>query len=84
MVAYVIADIEVVDATGWVVVAPPGSTESRLLLARASTDEQTTRIGKQTGGRVLLFPYTDDFEHDYKTYQAKGVSFVREPQQEPG
>ena len=67
----------------WVVVAPPGSTESRLLLARASNEEQTTRIGNQTGGRVFLFLHTDDFARDYSSYKAKGVVFVREPKEEP-
>ena len=67
----------------WVVVAPPGSTESRLLLARASSEEQATRIGSQTGGRVFLFLYTDDFARDYQNYKARGVTFVREPRNEP-
>ena len=67
----------------WVVVAPPGSTESRLLLARASSGEQTERIGNQTGGRVFLFLYTDNFARDYQAYKAKGVTFVREPREEP-
>lgn len=67
----------------WVVVAPPGATESRLLLARASNDQQSERIGNQTGGRVFLFLYTDDFERDYRSYKAKGVRFVREPKHEP-
>lgn len=67
----------------WVVVAPPGSTESRLLLARASNDEQATRIGNQTGGRVSFFLYTDDFARDYQNYKARGVKFVREPKNEP-
>ena len=66
----------------WVVVAPPGSTESRILLARAVGDEQTSRIGNQTGGRVFLFLYTDDFERDYRAYTEKGVNFVREPKRE--
>jgi catechol 2,3-dioxygenase-like lactoylglutathione lyase family enzyme len=66
----------------WVVVSPPGATESRLLLAQASTDEQATRIGHQTGGRVFLFLYTDDFWRDFRAYKAKGVVFVREPQEE--
>jgi catechol 2,3-dioxygenase-like lactoylglutathione lyase family enzyme len=63
----------------WVVVAPPGSSESRLLLARASSDAQTTHVGNQTGGRVFLFLYTDDFWRDYRAYQARGVVFVRPP-----
>ena len=67
----------------WVVVAPPGCIESRLLLARAVGDEQSSRIGNQTGGRVFLFLYTDDFWRDYEAYRAKGVEFVREPKKEP-
>lgn len=66
----------------WVVVAPPGATESRLLLARAVGEEQSSRIGNQTGGRVFLFLSTDDFWRDYHAYQAKGVVFVREPKEE--
>ena len=66
----------------WVVVAPPGSTESRLLLARASSLEQTERIGNQTGGRVFLFLHTDNFARDYQDYKARGVIFVREPREE--
>jgi catechol 2,3-dioxygenase-like lactoylglutathione lyase family enzyme len=59
----------------WVIVAPPGSTESRLLLA--------SRIGNQTGGRVFLFLFTDDFWRDFRNYQGKGVVFIREPKEEP-
>jgi len=70
-------------AKRWVVVAPPGATESRLLLARASTPEQQSRIGAQTGGRVFLFLRTDNFWRDYESYRAKGVVFVREPTDEP-
>lgn len=68
----------------WVVVAPPGSKESALLLAEASDDRQRSRIGDQTGGRVFLFLYTDDFWRDYKLYRSRGVEFVREaPREEP-
>jgi catechol 2,3-dioxygenase-like lactoylglutathione lyase family enzyme len=67
----------------WVVVAPPGARESGLLLARASNPEQAGRIGNQTGGRVFLFLYTDDFGRDYENYRSKGVVFVREPVQQP-
>jgi len=66
----------------WVVVAPPGATESRLLLARGVGAEQTSRIGNQTGGRVFLFLRTDDFWRDYNAYIAKGVKFVRSPKEE--
>lgn len=67
----------------WVVVAPPGTSSSHLLLARAVGDEQSSRIGNQTGGRVFLFLYTDDFWRDFRSYHAKGVVFVREPKEEP-
>mgnify|MGYP003386411954 CR=1 FL=1 len=66
----------------WVTVAPPGSTGPLLLLARAVGEEQTSRIGNQTGGRVFLFLYTDDFWRDYAAYRSKGVVFVREPKEE--
>jgi catechol 2,3-dioxygenase-like lactoylglutathione lyase family enzyme len=66
----------------WVVVAPPGSTGARLLLARASNIEQTARVGNQTGGRVFLFLHTDNFQRDYERYKAKGVEFVRPPREE--
>jgi catechol 2,3-dioxygenase-like lactoylglutathione lyase family enzyme len=67
----------------WVVVAPPGATESKLLLARASSPEQVARVGNQTGGRVFLFLNTDNFERDYESFKRKGVVFVREPAQQP-
>lgn len=67
----------------WVVIRPPGSTGCGLLLGRASTEEQAARIGRQTGGRVFLFLYTDDFWRDYTAYQARGVIFVREPKEQP-
>jgi catechol 2,3-dioxygenase-like lactoylglutathione lyase family enzyme len=67
----------------WVVVAPPGATESRLLLARASNPEQSSRVGNQTGGRVFLFLYTDDFARDHRAFRERGVVFVREPSQQP-
>jgi catechol 2,3-dioxygenase-like lactoylglutathione lyase family enzyme len=66
----------------WVVVAPPGASESRLLLARAVGEQQVSRIGNQTGGRVFLFLYTDSFWRDFHAYKAKGVVFVREPKEE--
>ena len=63
----------------WVVVAPPGSNGTQLLLARASTPEQEAFIGNQSGGRVFLFLRTDDFWRDYREMLANGVRFVREP-----
>jgi catechol 2,3-dioxygenase-like lactoylglutathione lyase family enzyme len=67
----------------WVVVAPPGSGGAHVLLARAVSPVQESRIGDQTGGRVFLFLYTDDFWRDYNAYLAKGVTFVRPPSEEP-
>ena len=66
----------------WVVVSPPGSRGTNLLLARASTPEQKTAIGNQTGGRVFLFLSTDDFWRDYKAMLSVGIKFVREPKTE--
>lgn len=65
----------------WVVVSPPGSTGTTLLLARASQAEQETFIGNQAGGRVFLFLKTDDFWRDYEDLKAKGVTFVRKPKE---
>jgi catechol 2,3-dioxygenase-like lactoylglutathione lyase family enzyme len=66
----------------WVVIAPRGARESQILLARAVGDEQSSRIGNQTGGRVFLFLYTDDFWRDYPAYRERGIVFVREPKVE--
>ncbi len=63
----------------WVVVSPPGSSSTSLLLARASTPEQESFVGKQSGGRIFLFLATDDFWRDYNDMIAKDIHFVREP-----
>ena len=70
-------------AKRWVVVAPPGAKESHLLLARGVGEAQTSRVGNQTGGRVFLFLYTDNFARDYENYRKGGVVFIREPRNEP-
>ncbi|NBI30190.1 VOC family protein [Chengkuizengella marina] len=67
----------------WVVVSPPGSVGTTILLARASKPEQEQFVGNQTGGRVFLFLNTDDFWRDYKEMMAQGIEFVREPKEEP-
>ncbi len=67
----------------WVVVAPPGSQGTSLLLARAATPEQEAFIGRQSGGRVFLFLSTDDFWRDYRRMLAAGIEFVREPREAP-
>jgi len=66
----------------WVVVAPQGSEGCCLLLAKAVGEEQRSRIGNQTGGRVFLFLQTDDFWRDYRNMQLQGITFVREPKRE--
>lgn len=66
----------------WVLVAPPGSKGTQLLLARAATPAQRERIGDQTGGRVFLFLHTDDFWRDHAAYTARGVEFVEVPREE--
>ena len=66
----------------WVVVSPPGSNGTTLLLARASKPEQQSFIGNQTGGRVFLFLNTDDFWRDYNEMISKDIKFIREPKEE--
>lgn len=66
----------------WVLVAPPGGQGTALLLARAVTPVQASRIGDQTGGRVFLFLHTDDFRRDHAAMQQRGVHFVEEPRHE--
>jgi catechol 2,3-dioxygenase-like lactoylglutathione lyase family enzyme len=67
----------------WVVVAPPGSRGTTVLLARATTDDQAAAIGNQTGGRVFLFLGTDDFDRDHASMVSAGIRFVRDPKQAP-
>lgn len=67
----------------WVVVSPPGSSGTTILLARASKDEQASFIGNQAGGRVFLFLGTDDFWRDYNEMLSKGIEFIREPKEQP-
>lgn len=66
----------------WVVVAPPGSTGTSILLARASSPEQEAFIGNQAGGRVFLFLATDDFRRDYERMVSEGIRFVRPPSEQ--
>jgi catechol 2,3-dioxygenase-like lactoylglutathione lyase family enzyme len=65
----------------WVVIAPPGSSGTTLLIAKASKPEQLDFIGNQAGGRVFLFLNTDDFWRDYRSMVSKGIKFVREPKE---
>ena len=66
----------------WVLIAPPGSDGCQLLLAKAATDEQKSRVGNQTGGRVFLFLETSDFDGDCKRYRAAGVEVLEQPRSE--
>jgi catechol 2,3-dioxygenase-like lactoylglutathione lyase family enzyme len=78
-----IEDTDMGDGKRWVLLAPPGSSETRLLLAKASNDEQATRIGNQAGGRVFLLLHTDDFHRDHQRMLAHGVVFDEAPRDEP-
>jgi catechol 2,3-dioxygenase-like lactoylglutathione lyase family enzyme len=77
-----IEDTRLSEDKRWVLIAPPGSQGTALLLARAATSEQESRIGNQTGGRVFLFLHTDDFWRDYREMIARKVVFIRPPQEE--
>jgi catechol 2,3-dioxygenase-like lactoylglutathione lyase family enzyme len=66
----------------WVVVAPAGSEGTSLILAKATNNEQQSRVGNQTGGRVFFFLHTDDFQRDYRHMKARGVRFIEEPRNE--
>lgn len=63
----------------WVVISPPNSHGTTILLARASKPEQEPFIGNQAGGRVFLFLGTDDFHRDFEEMKQRGIEFVREP-----
>ena len=77
-----IEDTRMSETKRWVLVAPPGAKEMRLLLAKADSPEQKTRIGNQAGGRVFLFLHTDDFQRDHEAYRARGVRFLEAPRHE--
>lgn len=79
----VVEDTRLSDEKRWVLIAPPGSHGATLLLARAATPEQASRIGNQTGGRVFLFLHTNDFWRDYRELTARNVKFIRAPIEEP-
>ena len=78
----VVEDTRLSEDKRWVLIAPPGSQGTSLLLARAATPEQVSRIGNQTGGRVFLFLHTDDFWCDYREMTTRKVRFVRPPSEE--
>lgn len=77
-----IEDTKLSDTKRWVVVAPGGSAGCKLLLAKAATEEQQSRVGNQTGGRVFLFLHTDDFDRDYKNLLDNDIKIVKQPSKE--
>ena len=78
----VLEDTKLSETKRWVRIAPKGNRSFALLLGKADNEEQQSRVGNQTGGRVFLFLYTDDFWHDHKNMQDNGIVFVREPVKE--
>jgi catechol 2,3-dioxygenase-like lactoylglutathione lyase family enzyme len=78
-----IEDTKLSETKRWVIVAPNGNGNCSLLLAQAATNEQKSSVGNQTGGRVFLFLYTDNFWRDYNTMLEKKINFIRPPVEEP-
>jgi catechol 2,3-dioxygenase-like lactoylglutathione lyase family enzyme len=78
-----LADTDLGAGKRWVLVAPGGGSGARLLLARAEGPQQQAVVGRQTGGRVMLFLETDDFASDHAAMSARGVRFVEPPRHEP-
>ena len=77
-----IEDTKLGEDKRWVLVAPPGAGECCLLLAKAANEKQAESVGNQSGGRVFLFLFTDDFWRDYNNMVAKNIHFVRPPKME--
>lgn len=77
-----IEDTTLSEVKRWVLIQPPGEGSCQLLLAKAATDEQKSRVGNQTGRRVFLFLHTDDFERDHENLLQKGITIVRGPSEE--
>jgi len=76
---HIVEDTVLTETKRWVVLSPPGNGGCYLLLARAANEEQQSRVGNQTGGRVFLFLHTDNFHHDFENLKANGVTIVRQP-----
>ena len=74
-----IEDTTLSELKRWVLIQPPGEGSCQLLLAKAATEEQKTRVGNQTGGRVFLFLHTDDFERDHENLRQQAITIVRGP-----
>jgi len=78
----IIEDTDMGEGKRWILVAPQASAETCILLAKATSPEQFSRVGDQTGGRVFLFLHTDSFQRDYEAMRLKGVRFLEEPRHE--
>ena len=77
-----IEDTNLGNGKRWVLIAPPNSNGTNLLLAQASTPQQLDSVGNQSGGRVFLFLHTNDFWRDYKMMQQQGIKFNEQPREE--
>ncbi|AFK01932.1 Glyoxalase/bleomycin resistance protein/dioxygenase [Emticicia oligotrophica DSM 17448] len=77
-----VEDTQLTDSKRWVLVKPNAHSECALLLAKAANEEQMSRVGNQTGGRVFLFLKTDNFDRDYQNLLKKNIKIVREPSEE--
>ena len=77
-----IEDTTLSETKRWVVMAPPGNSNTCILMAKAANEEQLSRVGNQTGGRVFLFLYTDDLHRDYQYYLSVGIKFIRQTSKE--
>jgi len=78
-----VEDTRLSETKRWVLVSPPGSSGTKLLLAQAANEEQLSRVGNQTGGRVFLFLFTDDFDRDFNNLQENKILIIRGPVEEP-
>ncbi|MDP9077148.1 MAG: VOC family protein [Bacteroidota bacterium] len=78
-----VEDTRLSETKRWVLIAPNGANECCLLLAKADNNDQRSRVGNQTGGRVSFFLYTDNFWRDHSEMLNKGINFIREPKTEP-
>ena len=77
-----VEDTQLSETKRWVLVRPKGGDSTCLLLAKAASEEQLSRVGNQTGGRVFLFLHTDDFKRDYQNLLDQQIEIVRQPQRE--
>ena len=77
-----VEDTQLSETKRWVLVRPKGGNSCCLLLAKAASEDQRSRVGNQTGGRVFLFLHTDNFERDYQNLLDHQIEIVRQPQRE--